>query len=87
MVWIVLYGTIAIVVAAAAFVAAEWLRTPTVPAPDRPASVAVAAGLLWPVLIAGLVQLGVFAFVRARLLDDDPSTAPRPVRVPHPVAH
>ena len=86
MVWIALYSAIAMVVATAAFIAAEWLRTPAVPAPERLGVVAAAAGLLWPVLAAGLVQLGLFAVIRARLREQGPPAVRQPARIPDTVA-
>lgn len=87
MIWIALYLIVATAVAGMAFLAGEWLRTPGVPAPDRPGAVAAAAGLLWPLLAAGLVELGVFAVVRSRLRSRHPEVAAHRVRILDPVAH
>jgi hypothetical protein len=51
------YLVIAVTVSTAAFLAAEWLRTPDVAAPRHPGAMALAAGLLWPFVAAGIVQL------------------------------
>ena len=55
--WISGYAAIAVLVAAASIVMAEWARDAHVAAPDRPGMTAVVAGLLWPVLAVGLVQV------------------------------
>lgn len=86
MVWIALYSLIAMAVATAAFLAGEWMRKPAFPAPDRPGALAAVAGLLWPVLVAGLVELGLIAFIRSRLREPLPVPVARPERVPEPVA-
>jgi hypothetical protein len=57
------YFVIAMTVTAAAFIAAEWLRTPDVAAPRHPGATALAAGLLWPFVAAGIVQLAVVVAV------------------------
>lgn len=67
--WISLYAGVTVVAAIAVFLLAEWLRTPSDPAPDnagRYALIAVAA-LLWPVLVVGLAQWGLIAMVASRL--------------------
>jgi len=67
MIGIVLYGTVALVFAAAAFLLAEWMRDPGTPAPDNPGVLAIAAGLIWPVLIIGALQMAAIAAVRTRV--------------------
>lgn len=51
------YAAMAIVVAATALVAAGWVRDSHVAAPDRPGVTAVCAGLLWPIVVVGVVEL------------------------------
>lgn len=85
MAWLTLYGAVAMIVAAAAFLVGEWVRQPAVPAPDHPGALALAAGLLWPLLAAGLVQLGVVTLIQSSMRDHYP-TATQPVRTRHPVA-
>ncbi len=55
--WIAGYGAMAIVVAATALVAAGWFRDVHVAAPNRPGVTAVCAGLLWPIVVVGAVEL------------------------------
>ena len=50
------YTTVAIAVAVAALMFAEWVRDPGATAPDGPGALAIVAGLLWPVLAIGLMQ-------------------------------
>ena len=75
MMWIGVYAAVAIVVAIAAFLLAERLRTPGVPAPDNPGRYAVLAGLLWPVVLVGVAQWALIAAVAERL-----RRAPAPAR-------
>ena len=63
---ITFYATVAVVVAAAAFLFSEWVREPGGAAPDKPGAVAVAAGLLWPILAIGLVQWLLIAALASR---------------------
>lgn len=63
MFWIVLYGIVALAVAATALLVAEWVRKPGSPAPDHPGFFAALAGLLWPAVIIGLAQWGLIAAV------------------------
>lgn len=55
--WISTYATIAVLVATVSIVMAEWARDAHVAAPDRPGMTAIVAGLLWPVLAVGMVQV------------------------------
>lgn len=56
MVWIAVYGALALIVSVAAFLLSEWARQPEVPAPRRPGVLAIIAGLLWPVVVLGLLE-------------------------------
>ncbi|MCB1263337.1 MAG: hypothetical protein KDB56_01825 [Mycobacterium sp.] len=78
MVWIALYGITAIAVAVAAFLFAEWVREPASTDLNRPGALAVLTGLLWPLVVAGLVELGLLAVVRSRLRGHNPPVVPRP---------
>jgi len=64
---ITFYATVAMAVAAAAFLFSEWVREPGGSAPNSPGAVAIAAGLLWPVLAIGLVQWLLIAAVASRV--------------------
>jgi hypothetical protein len=59
--WIAAYGVLAAVVSVVVFVAADAVRPAGVAAPGHRVMMSVAAGMLWPVLCIGLVQLGVLA--------------------------
>ena len=67
MMWIGVYAALATVAAVAVYLLAEWHRDPGVPAPDRPGLCAVAAGLLWPLLVLGIAQWGLVVAVQAWL--------------------
>ena len=56
--WFGLYLAAAFVVGAAHFLLAEFRRSPGHPAPQHPGLYAVAAGLLWPVLLVAAAQYG-----------------------------
>ena len=75
--WISLYAAVAAVVAIAAFMLAERLRSPGVPAPDNQSLYAVLAGFLWPVVLVGVAQWAVIAAVAGRMRR---AAAPAPVR-------
>lgn len=79
MVLLSVYAALAIVAAVAVFLAAEWLREPGVPAPDCSGRCALAAGLLWPVIILGIAQWGLIVAVQSRLSG---SARPTPVEDP-----
>lgn len=53
------YASVAIIVAGGLFVWAGWVRERDAPGPDQPGWTALAAGVLWPVLVLALVQLAV----------------------------
>lgn len=67
MFWIAIYAALATVAAVAVHLLAEWHRDPGVPAPDRPGLCAVAAGLLWPLLVLGIAQWGLVVAVQVWL--------------------
>lgn len=54
--WLMTYLIVALIVAAAAFVGAQLIEQ-RIPAPERPGVVALVTGAVWPVLIAGGLQL------------------------------
>ena len=62
MFWCALYVAIAIVVAASAFVTANWIRTEDVVAPDFPGSSAL-VGALWPIVVLGVTELELTALL------------------------
>jgi hypothetical protein len=51
------YLVISVICAVSAFVVAEWSRDEETPAPNYCRRLALAAGLLWPVVTIGLAQL------------------------------
>lgn len=55
--WISGYAAIAVLVAGIALVAAAGVRDAHIAAPDRPGVTAVFAGLLWPVVVVGVIEL------------------------------
>lgn len=67
MFWIV-YSCTASLAAIGAFLGADWFRDRHLPAPDNPGLLALLAGLLWPLVIIGLAQLGCFVAIRKFLL-------------------
>lgn len=56
-----LYLGVAVVVAVAILVGAEWVRDSDAHAPCHPGIVGVCAGLLWPLLAIGVLELIVVA--------------------------
>lgn len=58
------YLATAAAVAVAVFVTANHIRPVDVPNPDHRAILSVVAGLIWPVLAIGLIQLAVVAVIR-----------------------
>jgi len=64
---IIVYASVALIVAVGVFLAGEWIREPGAPAPDSPFLFAIAAGMLWPLLLIAVVQVAVYAGVRSRL--------------------
>ena len=65
---VVLYLVVAAAVAIATFLLSEWVRLPGASAPDHLGLMAVAAGLLWPVLAVGLAQFALVSAVHRRIL-------------------
>lgn len=57
--WLIVYAIIAVTVAVAVFVAAEWFREFGAAAADHPGVLAAIGGLIWPVLLVGLAEWGV----------------------------
>ena len=55
--WFEGYATLAALVAIVALVGAGWFRDAHIGAPDRPGVAAVLAGLLWPIVLVGMVEL------------------------------
>jgi len=64
------YAIVSLVWCVATFLVMQWFRAKTVSAPDHPIVISAIAGLLWPLMLLGLVQLaaiiGVAVFVRRR---------------------
>lgn len=80
---ITLYVAVAMAVAVAAFLFAEWVREPGGTASDNPGGVAIAAGFLWPVLAIGLVQWLLIAALASRVRKPGLSAArPGPLAMP-----
>ncbi len=87
MMWMSVYAVAGVAAAIAVFLAAEWLRMPGVPAPDNPGRYAIAAGLIWPILLLGIAQWGLIAMVAARMRRSArPVSVATPQRVPQPTA-
>lgn len=63
MVWCGYYLTVAALVAAAAFVIADYLRIDGEVAPDSPGTTSLVAGALWPIFVVGATELAFVAFV------------------------
>ena len=61
MFWCALYFVIAVLVAMAAFVTADYIRTEDVAAPDSPATLSAVAGALWPIVVIGMTELALTA--------------------------
>ncbi len=55
--WFGMYVAAAVALAIAVFAAADWLRQDHVPAPDHLFAISMVAGLLWPALMLGIVEL------------------------------
>jgi hypothetical protein len=64
---ITVYAAMTIIAATAAFLFSEWVREPGAPAPERLGLTSLAAGLLWPVLLIGILQCLAVAVVQSRL--------------------
>lgn len=67
MIWISGYAAIAVLVASASIVVSEWSREAHVAAADRLGVTAIVAGLLWPVLAVGAVQVLAVVGIRRAL--------------------
>jgi hypothetical protein len=72
---ITFYAIVAMAVAVATFLFSEWVREPAGTASDNPGAVAIAAGLLWPVLAIGLVQWLLIAALASRVFNPGMSAA------------
>lgn len=59
--WVVGYAVIAIIAAAALALAATWARPDGAAPPDHAVVLLLLAGMCWPVLCVGLIQLGILA--------------------------
>jgi len=57
MTWLTFYLASSLLTAAASFVAAGQLRDTNVPVPDSPHITALIAGILWPIIAFGAIQL------------------------------
>ena len=76
------YCVIAVLVAALVLVAADWVRPAEVAGPRYAVLLSLAAGMLWPVLCIGLVQLAVLAVLRhLALMADRPNRVSLPAVV------
>ena len=62
MLWTI-YLIVAVAVAMTAFVASNWIRTPDIIAPDYPGTLSVVAGAMWPVMIIGVTELALAAWL------------------------
>ena len=58
-----LYFRFAVIVAMAAFVTADFIRTEDIVAPDSPAALSAAVGALWPIVIIGVTELALTAWL------------------------
>ncbi len=83
--WLGLYAAAAFVVGAALFVCAEFQRAPGTPALRRPGTWALAAGVLWPVLLIAVAQCGVLLALGRRLGRATVGSGDRPTRIAQPV--
>lgn len=59
--WLGTYFWLTVIVALGSHSGAEWVRERHAQASTRPFWWAVAAGVLWPIVLAGLAELGVIA--------------------------
>lgn len=75
--WISGYLAMAVFVAAVALVAAGWFRDLHVAAPDRPGVTAAVAGLLWPIVLVGIVELLAVIGLRSSFRSRVQPVAPR----------
>lgn len=81
MIWLATYSATAVIVGAALFVFAEFLRRPGTPASPRPGLWATAGGLLWPVLVIGVAQWWLLVALGRRLARTTVTTADLPASV------
>lgn len=72
---VVLYLVVAAAVAMATFLLSEWVRLPGASAPDHLGLMAVAAGLLWPVLAVGLAQFALVSAIHRKILGEAATAA------------
>lgn len=75
--WVSGYFAMAVLVAAIALVAAGWFRDVHVAAPDRPGVTAAVAGLLWPIVLVGIVELLAVIGLRSSLRSRVQLVSPR----------
>lgn len=77
------YGAVSLVVAALAFVAANWARAEDADAPDHVVGFSVIAGIAWPVIGIGLIQLAALTGARRLAhLGAQSGPLPSPARPP-----
>lgn len=65
--WFEGYAALAIVVASFALAGSGWLRDTRIVPPDPPGLTAILAGMLWQVVVIGLIQLLVVMALRRSL--------------------
>lgn len=88
MVFASVYAALAIVSAIAWFLVAEWLREPGAPASGCQGRCATVAGLLWPVVLVGIVQWGLIIAVQSWLRGSVRTASASGTRgIPAPVSH
>ncbi|MCB1292175.1 hypothetical protein [Mycolicibacterium sp.] len=85
MVWIAPYGVVVIAVAVATFLFTELVREPHMTDRNRLEILAVLTGLLWPVMVVGLLELVLLVVIRSMLRLRDPMVVPGAVGVGQPV--
>lgn len=64
MYWFGVYVGVGVLVAIAAPLLARRFRGTSAAAPDRTLPLALLAGLLWPILLIGLAQVGIWVLIR-----------------------
>lgn len=74
---LLVYLGIALTVAAAAFVVADRLWSWRYAAPDRPGQLALLAGMVWPVVLIGAVQVGLWMMAVKAIRSKGPRQAGR----------
>lgn len=85
MVWIAPYGVVVNAVAVATFLFAELVREPHMTDWNRLEVLAVLTGLLWPVMVVGLLELVLLVVIRSMLRFRSPMVVPGAVGVGQPV--